>query len=461
MVAAAVLAVLLVGDHARRGVRATPTPPPAKPKPKPPPAPPAARPLEVTTLGPFGATVAWRTPAPTSAQLSFGVSGLGTTRWLPATRPGTDHALTLSGLAPSTAYHVDIVSTDAASGPQTASIDLTTPGLPAAPAASTSGAWIRLDGAPWFPFMEYGACSTLYASHLDTGIDLFAANPCGGLEAQTAALAGRGLSAGIAGESGAAGPGAGVVGTFYPDEADTQGYTGALLPALPPGLRFLTLSNHFFSGADQLPDGGAAYPELVAKSDVVGFDLYPLQGWCAPDRVRDVYLAQRELVALAAGRPTFQWIEAAGMNCPTDPSVAVTPDTVRAESWLAILGGAHGLGFFPAAWTGEVARAVTELKPRIAALLPALVYGSRAPASVAGGAGAVIATAWALDDALYVVGVNATGVARDASIVVPGLGARSASVLGEQRAVAGRADSLADGFAPYAVHVYIVPPRAP
>jgi hypothetical protein len=47
---------------------------------------------------------------------------------------------------------------------------------------------------------------------------------------------------------------------------------------------FLPLSNHFFSGADPLPQGRSMYPGLIATSDMIGFDLYPLQGWCRPDR---------------------------------------------------------------------------------------------------------------------------------------------------------------------------------
>jgi hypothetical protein len=120
--------------------------------------------------------------------------------------------------------------------------------------------------------------------------------------------------------------------------------TGAKLPQPPPGgarVRFFTLTNHFYSGAAPLANGRAIYAGLVAKVDVVGFDLYPLQGWCLPERLADVFWSQRELVQLAKGRPTYQWIEAAGMRCPNGPT-AVTPATTCAESFLAIAGGSHG-----------------------------------------------------------------------------------------------------------------------
>src|SRR5262249_55857632 len=155
--------------------------------------------------------------------------------------------------------------------------------------------------------------------------------PCGGLEEQLPALSGHALSAGLAGGDDAAGS-AGRIGAFFPDEADARGARGGSLPLVPqPGPSLLKPSNHLFSGASPPPGGRGIYAGLIARTDVVGFDLYPLQGWCRRDRLVDVYTAQRELTALAGGRPTFQWIEAAGMNCPTDPSVAITPDTVRAE----------------------------------------------------------------------------------------------------------------------------------
>jgi hypothetical protein len=56
-----------------------------------------------------------------------------------------------------------------------------------------------------------------------------------------------------------------------------------------------------------------------------------------------VYWMQREIVALTGGKPTFQWIEAGPMeHCREylDP----TPEIVRAETWLAIAGGARGIG---------------------------------------------------------------------------------------------------------------------
>ena len=63
--------------------------------------------------------------------------------------------------------------------------------------------------------------------------------------------------------------------------------------------------------------------------------------------------SQLDLVALGRGRPTFQWIEARRMDCMGE-QLDPTPETVRAEAWLSIAGGAHAIGYFPNNWSAEV-----------------------------------------------------------------------------------------------------------
>jgi hypothetical protein len=412
--------------------------------------------LFVSALSPFAATVAWHTAVPTIGSVSFGPRAIGETRSLGPTTLGTGHSVTLTSLAFATDYSVRVTSIAVTGARATATLDLTTPALASLPAASVQGGRVLLDGQPWFPLLEYGECSTLYDSSVATGITLFAGNPCGGLPAQLDALHGRALSAGVASAQGDSG--AGTIGTFYPDEADGHGFTGALLPTVPPGLRFLTLTSHFYSGADPLPGGRSTYPTLISRADVVGFDLYPLQGWCQRDRLVDVFAAQRELVAMAKGRPTFQWIEAAGMNCPTAAADQVSPATVRAEAWLAIAGGAHGLGFFPAAWTGDVGGAISRVAAEIAGLEPAIL---RTPlAGVAANPG-IRAAAWSVGDSLYIVAINPETNAMRATVDVPGLAGKRLDVLEEGRQITPSGESLTDTFAPLEVHLYVTRTSSP
>jgi hypothetical protein len=217
-------------------------------------------------------------------------------------------------------------------------LDLTTPPAPVSPIAGISDRAIVLDGHRYFPILVLAQCPTGYERSLKAGVTLYVRNPCGGIKEQTTALDRRALSLTGAGEAGIGGPG--VIGWYYPDEADLKRMTGETLPRFPQlsvtgRLRVLTLSNHFYSRTTPLKEGRSIYPGLIAKADVVGFDLYPLQEFCDQSWLSDVAPAQRELVQLSGGRPTFQWIEVSSFKCDA-PALRVTPATIRAETWLAV-----------------------------------------------------------------------------------------------------------------------------
>ena len=312
-----------------------------------------------------------------------------------------------------------------------------------------------VDGRSFFPIFSWGECTDGFETSLPVGTNLYAANRCGGLEAQLSTLGHRALSAAVAGEA-IPDPGA-VVGVFYPDEPDAQGLTAKTMPAIDPshGVRFLTLTNHFYSGAAPLAQGRGIYPGLIAKADMIGFDLYPLQNWCRPERLVDVYFSQRELVELAQGKPTFQWIEAAGMTCPHDGPTAVTPATVRAESWLAIAGGAKGLGFFPpAAWTGDVGEAIAEVTRTVRSLGPALTAPEVA-ARVEPADGLVVVGARKHGGRLTIIVANAGYEPAQASITVPGLAGRALTVVGSGRMVRPSADTFTERFPALGARVYV------
>ena len=334
------------------------------------------------------------------------------------------------------------------------------PPPPPPPPVPQHGAAVRdgrlvVDGKPFFPIMSWGECTDGFETSLPVGTNLYAANRCGGLEAQLHALGDRALSAAVTGE--AIPDSSAVVGVFYPDEPDGQGLTAKTMPTIDPshGVRFLTLTNHFYSWAAPLPQGRGMYPGLVAKADMVGFDLYPLTYWCRPERLVDVYFSQQELVELAKGKPTFQWIEAAGMICPHDGPNAVTPATVRAESWLAIAGGAKGLGFFPpAAWTGDVGEAIAEVTQTVRELGPALT-APEVTTRVEPANGLVKAGARKLGGRLTIVAVNAGYEPAQATITVPGLDGRALTVVGSRRRIEPDGDTVTDRFPALGVRVYV------
>jgi hypothetical protein len=413
--------------------------------------------LHATRVSALSAVLSWKTTVPARVSVSYGFAESGPTVWGEAHGSGLVHDGTLLGLASTTTYRAWVTATTDDGQQAEASVDVRTSGPPRSPDSSVGGGNVLVDGQPFFPLVVWAQCPFGYAADLAAGINLFADNPCGGLSAQLDGLGGRALSAAVAGKD-ATGNGPGLLGYFLPDEPDGLGMTADQLPPKPTGaagqVGFLTLTNHFYSGAAPLAWGRGMYPGLIARSDVVGFDLYPLQEWCRPERMADVFYAQQELVNLAAPRPTFQWIEAADMKCPGG-ATEITPATVKAESWLAIAGGARGLGFFPADFTPSVAVAVKDVGRQVAKLGPSLMAPS-IPADSDNPLVKVGARVYA--NAVYVIAVNAGFTPLDATVRVPGLAGRTLRVLDEGREVGSGDGSFKDSFAPLGVHVYVAAP---
>ncbi len=417
---------------------------------------------QVVALSPSSARITWRTSVPTPTQVAFGLDA--PTIWTePTGQSLIEHESVLSGLDFSTTYRVYLHAVDEWNRAETASLTLTTGLMPSETLARTSGDRILVDDQPVFLRAVWGQCSDAFGSNIDDGINLFIGDGCADDRELPARLGGRAFSIVAAGSSDA--DGRGVIGWYYQDEWDAflestvePADLHASIPAPRPGrISFLTLTNHFYSRAEPLPQGRGMYPVLLSIADVVGFDLYPLQVWCRP-AFDDVFDAQRELHNLSGGKPTFQWIEVAQMEqpCEADAALDPTPATVRAETWLAIAGGADAIGYFPNHWARPIGDEIARTNREIKALTPALL----APVVTAGSdTDAVRVSAHVLSGALYVIVVNTTETTVQAKISVDGIAGRALTVLGEGAVLAADAAGFSDTFGPLAARVYIAPPQ--
>jgi len=412
-----------------------------------PPPPPTPSGPQVSTVGPYSATVTWHTGTPTQETVAWGPAGIRPLLWAQDAAPTTDHSVVLDGLSSSTPYAAHVDGTV---------LRFTSAAAPSAIGVAVRDGAMRVNGGAFFPFVTWEECPDRWRPELAQGIDLFAGNPCTGLSSLLTAVDGHALAAGTSDDTPGT-TGAGLVGWFYPDEADGRGLSADSLPAPGgAGLRFLTLTSHFYSGAAPLPAGRGIYPGLLAKADVVGFDLYPLQELCRPELIPDVFDAQQELVALAPGKPTFQWIEVREMKCP-DPAAAVTQQTIAVESWLAIAGGAHGLGFFPPDWGTAVGDTIHGIATTVRRLEPALLQPA-VPVQVAPATPSVRASARELGGAVYVIAVNAGTAPAPVTLTEPSLGDRSLYVLGTPQTVAAQNGALAVTLPPLTAQIYVAPP---
>jgi hypothetical protein len=422
----------------------------------------AAAPIQImdvhtVSLTPLSATIAWRTSEPVGSQVAYGLESR--TLWSAADTPAVDHTAVVNGLASDTTYRLWVDARAADGRTASSPFLLTTPPLTGPLSGATSGGAFLVNGQPYFPFMVWAACPDSYGTALAAGIDLFMGKDCGSSAKQMSALSGRGLFVSDATEQAAGG----AVGTFLPDEWDTflpgtltTAAAQNMIPNNGGGPRFLTLTNHFYSRAAPLPQGRGMYPALIQSADVIGFDLYPLQNWCRFDDFGHVFDSQAELVQLAAGRPTFQWIEARSMDCH-DPTLNPSAETVHAETWLAVAGGAHAIGYFPYSFAPDIGAQIVRDKRDIQTLLPALLE----PALEANaGTGPVKVSARLHNGAIYVIAVNASRATATATITVPSLGDRQLLSLDGSRLVTPAAGAFSDTFAPLEVHVYIAAPPA-
>lgn len=402
------------------------------------------------------AAVRWQVSGPATVRVEYGL-GQDYGVWARPARSRRAGAGTtlLAGLEPGTTYRFRVVARQGGRRAEAAGAFTTHPILPWTVATTTRNALV-LDWQPFFPRMVWQQCPWAYPQSLAAGVNLYMGTGCGDARAQLAALAGRAYSVLDAEQ-----PldGRGVVGYHLLDEADIRVPSADSLPRLPPSrqsrrVSFLTLSAHFFSWAAPPEGGRAMYPGLIARAEMVGFDLYPLQSWCRKDALAAVYDAQRELVRLAAGKPTFQWIEAGQMEfcLGLEPS----PALVRAETWLAIAGGARGVGWFPSYWKPEVAAEIGRLSREIASLAPALL-APEIPVST-DPRSPVKASARAYHGATYVIAANASFSRVTARIAVPGLGASRVRVFGQGRTVRVENGVIRDSFRGLQARMYVAPP---
>ena len=450
---------------------------------------------------PFSAIVKWRVSDPGRIVLELGVDdryGI----WSPTTvaHGALTARTTLSGLEPATTYRYRVIarwrngmkteargsfrtdpwpsSTAATAVP--AAVDTSpagsvspfvlppalppgvTPTQPSSPSPLPPGtptvessSPLHVNGNAIFPRMVWRQCPTYYPTSMGAGINLFLGVSCAAPDEQFKRLAGRAISTVDANTPGISGPG--VVGWHLPDEADMSVGTAQNLPS-PKGdgrVTFLTVTDHFSQHAAPPTNGRDIYAGFFERADVIGFDTYPVEGRCKIEQIDNVYWMQREIVALTGGKPTFQWIEAGPMeHCRANEDP--TPTVVRAETWLAIAGGARGIGYFPDWWAEDIRNEVRLVNREILALAPALLapvaranWSAESPVRVG---------ARRYNGATYVIAVNTSTSPTSTSFTVPGLGGRKLSVFRDGRIVTPLGDLVVDKLPSLGVAVYVVPP---
>lgn len=236
---------------------------------------------------------------------------------------------------------------------------------------------------------------------------------------------------------------------------------------------FMTLTGYFHPHFQKWSDEQRAslYPQYIRAADVVGYDIYPIYGWNKPEWLYLVYDATRLLAENAGPRPVYAWIETSKggqWTGPLDRQKDVTPAHIRAETWMAICGGATGIGYFTHVWKPsyrqfgvpeENRHEIRAINDQITRLAP-VILGRQPGESIAieaAGKTKLAVMAREHEDGLYLFAVNydERGVEAEATVTVESLQeGTEVTVIDEDRGLHSSGGSFTDVFGPLAVHVY-------
>lgn len=352
-----------------------------------------------------------------------------------------------------------------------------------------------LDGEPFLPVMQWLQSASRLEYQRTLGINTFVGNGGGDSAAEyLAECEAQGVWCVMdpADLSIAAHPA--LFGWIFGDEPDLEGNAvepaailaeyQAIKAADPAHPTLLTLTSGFFSEMDP-PDwmGGdrSRYHDYAAATDAVGFDLYPVYGWCRPDWLYRVGAAQEELAATyAPDRATYQWIECARTSsqwCDLDerePDDGPTPAEVRNQVWQAIAHGAKAIGYFTHSWecpdytqfclSAEQEAELVRTNAALTALtVPILSAPYEQTVTVSPDPDARVDwLARRVGAEVTLIAVNVEPSAVEVSFVVPGLVPDAeVEVFDEDRRLRPSGDAFTDSFDALGVHIYRIPVDAP
>lgn len=216
-----------------------------------------------------------------------------------------------------------------------------------------------------------------------------------------------------------------------------------------------------------------SYNEYVKGGDILSFDIYPVNSTDAAVENNPWMVAKgvdRLREDSADSKPVWVWLETTGIN---DPSHTPSPAQIRAETWMALVHGASGIGWFCHIMgptfdetglldTPESKAAVQQIDAEIASLAPVLNTQSLANGATVQTSNSSVPVDLMVkraDGALYIFAVAMRPGTTTATFAVRGMSSGSVEVLGESRTLTVADGKFEDDFAAdYAVHLYRVTP---
>jgi len=212
--------------------------------------------------------------------------------------------------------------------------------------------------------------------------------------------------------------------------------------------------------------GDAWYMKYVQGADWICADKYPVNDGITNFAVMGQTMDH--LQVLAGTKPIFAFIESSDIDT-TDGHPGPSADQLRSEMWEVIVHGARGIWFFPEQITPSFlfdatpADVVTEMTRQNATItaLASVLQGDVDPAGISAQVASPLDVGWRSDSSGdYFIVVNLSPNSANArAVTLSGAGSvGNAIVYGESRNVPIVSGAIHDDFAPYAVHIYHIPP---
>lgn len=214
------------------------------------------------------------------------------------------------------------------------------------------------------------------------------------------------------------------------------------------------------------PNNDQCYPRIIEAADWVSQDIYPVTGWLPSEQLRDditVVGKAMDRIQDWTDKPRFAILEISDqrLGFAGTGSRGPTPDEYRAQLWHAIIHGARGVFYFPAAFNPfdfdnvePAVKAEMAVQHDLLADLGPLLQTAIDPGAVTVAPDAPLEATWRLtaSDA-WVFVLNTSSSAVTGHLQLGGV-TGSASAYAESRSVPLDGDTLTDEFSPYEVHVY-------
>lgn len=217
------------------------------------------------------------------------------------------------------------------------------------------------------------------------------------------------------------------------------------------------------------PENDQCYPRIFDAADWLSHDLYPVTGWLPSEELRDDITIVGDALDRIRGwsdKPLFVILEVSDQRLGFEGTGVrgPTPDEYRAQVWHAIIHGAHGIFYFPQAFNpfefenveSDVLDEMMMQHELIGALAP-LLQSTADPAGITVEVDAPLEVTWRQTEAnAWIFVLNTSDQPGTAQIRIDGVDG-DASVYDEDRTLTWADGAISDDFAPYSLHVYVLP----